>query len=109
VVFAVAKVISSDLSGRGKPEYSSIFAVITLGVTVILDIKLIPAMGIRGAALASSIAYCVDGVLLAAALKHEMGVKWKVLLMPTRSEFYAYKEAWLRLKSLLFPAVVGNS
>jgi O-antigen/teichoic acid export membrane protein len=96
IALSLGKVMSADLAARGKPEYSSIFAFVSLAVTIILDFALIPRMGIKGAALASSAAYLVDSVLLAIALKHILHVTWKSLLVPTVSEFAAYQQAWLR-------------
>ena len=86
IALCVGKVISADLVGRKKPQYSSIFALFSLAITVVLDVRLIPLMGIRGAALASSVAYFLNSFLLAAALKHELQVSWGMLLIPSRSE-----------------------
>jgi O-antigen/teichoic acid export membrane protein len=99
IALCLGKVISADLAGRKKPQYSSIFALISLAVTVVLDFKLIPVMGIRGAALASSTAYLLDSFLLAVALKHELQVSWKFLLIPSRSEFDIHRLALLRFFS----------
>ena len=105
VALSLAKVASSDLAGRSKTGYSSAFGGLALGVTVILDLLLIPRMGIQGAGLASSAAYTVNAALLLIALKFELKVKWRELLIPSRVEFASYKRAWFsfaiwsRLKS----------
>jgi O-antigen/teichoic acid export membrane protein len=114
IALSVGKVISADLAGRKKPQYSSIFALLSLAITVVLDVKLIPLMGIRGAALASSIAYFVDSILLAAALKHEVQVSWKFLLIPTWAEIATLFLAPLRLfywirKLSMFRAAAASS
>ena len=109
IALSLGKVMSADLAARGKPEYSSIFAFISLVVTIVLDFALIPRMGIQGAALASTAAYIVDSVLLAIALKHILNVTWKSLLIPTPAEFGAYQQAWLRCKLWLRPANVSVS
>jgi O-antigen/teichoic acid export membrane protein len=97
IAMSLAKVASSDLAARYKTGYSSSFGVVAFMVTVVLDFLLIPRMGIRGAALASSVAYTVNGVLLLLAIRRELKVGWSELLVPTRAELGQYKKAWLRL------------
>jgi O-antigen/teichoic acid export membrane protein len=52
-----AKVVCTDIVGRGYPAYNSINTGCALVITVILDIILIPRYGVTGAAIASTIAY----------------------------------------------------
>jgi O-antigen/teichoic acid export membrane protein len=99
VALAVGKVMSADLTARGKPEYSSIFAAATLLVTVILDVILIPRMGIQGAALASSAAYLFDTGLIALVLRRHLDVSWKALMVPSRGDIAVYGNVWRRLQS----------
>ena len=102
IAMAVGKVTSADLSGRGKPEYSSVFAMVSLAVTVVLDFLLIPRMGIRGAALASSAAYLADSILMCLALKMALKLSWRRLLVPDRGELGVYWQLWRRSKQFLF-------
>jgi Na+-driven multidrug efflux pump len=90
--------MSADLAARGKPEYSSVFALAALAVTVLLDFLLIPRMGIRGAALASSVAYFVDSLLLIAKLRQLLAVRWSDLLIVKRSDLALYRRFWARYK-----------
>lgn len=108
VALSLGKVISADLAGRGKPGLSSIFAAVALFVTVTLDLFLIPRMGIQGAALASSVAYCVDSALLAFALKRHLKVSWKSLLVPSYAELASLQLVWLRCKAWLWPSYVST-
>jgi O-antigen/teichoic acid export membrane protein len=101
---SVGKVAASDLAGRGKTLYSSIFSLISLIVTVALDFTLIPRMGIQGAALASSVAYLTNSVLLASAVHHELKVRWTALLIPSREELASYREVGGRLFSQRSPS-----
>jgi len=103
IALSVSKVICADLAGRGRPEFSSICAFLSLAVTVSLDLLLIPRMGINGAALASTAAYTVQTVLLAIFLKRQLQVPWKSLLVPSFGEFAFYQQAWLRFKARLWP------
>lgn len=105
IALALGKVMSADLAARAKPGYSSIFALFALGVTVVLDFTLIPRMGIRGAALASSIAYFTDSALLCFALKRELNVKWNALLLPTVADLAVYSDAGIKFRDALMVAL----
>jgi len=59
VLLGGAKVLTNDLAGRGFPHYNAITATVALVVTVGLDIVLVPAYGVAGAAVASTVAYTV--------------------------------------------------
>lgn len=64
VAFSVARVISSDLAGRGKPIVDNYVGLFSTVLNVILNILLIPRMGITGAAWASSITYSLSSILM---------------------------------------------
>jgi O-antigen/teichoic acid export membrane protein len=104
VAFAVAKVMAADLTARGKPEYNSMIAVVAAALTVLLDFALIPRMGIRGAALASSITYFLQAVMIGSALKSVIKASWKSMLLPSYSEFVHYRDAARRCKTWLTSA-----
>jgi len=58
-------VASGYLYGRGSPGVNSLVLGLGLGVTVVLDLLLIPRHGAMGAAIASTAAYlCTDAVLV---------------------------------------------
>jgi O-antigen/teichoic acid export membrane protein len=60
VLLGAARVLTSDIGGRGYVHYNTFGSGITLVVTVIFDVLLIPRMGVMGAALASTISYTVN-------------------------------------------------
>jgi O-antigen/teichoic acid export membrane protein len=64
IMSALTRVLGPDLMGRGKPQYNSYAAAIAAVATIILDITLIPRMGVIGAALASTIAYGIAALAL---------------------------------------------
>lgn len=99
VALSLAKVACADLAGRGKNGYSSVAAFVCFAVTAVLDWFLIPRMGILGAALASSVSYSLDALLVLWALRYELRVSWKMLLVPTKSDLHAYKLALVRLRA----------
>lgn len=104
LALSLGRVAASDLSGRGKSGYSSVFSLAALAVTVALDLLLIPRIGIQGAALASSAAYFTNTVLILAALKYELKVTWRALLVPTFAELASYQHTWSRFREWMRPA-----
>ena len=58
------KVLNGDLCGRGYPQYGTLSTALALVVTIVLDLTLIPRMGIAGAAIASSLSYAVATLTL---------------------------------------------
>jgi len=107
VALAVAKVMCSDLMARGTPQYATIFAFVSLIITVSLDLVLIPRMGIQGAALASSLAYLTNSLLVAMVLKRKLGVSWRALSVPSRAELNSYRQAWTRILAWLQPTAAA--
>jgi stage V sporulation protein B len=101
---SLGRVAASDLAGRGKSGYSSVFSIIALVVTVILDLLLIPRLGIQGAALASSAAYITNSTLLLTALRHELKIGWNSLLIPTFADLASYQLVWSRFRLWMRPA-----
>jgi O-antigen/teichoic acid export membrane protein len=97
IALAAAKVMSADITARGRPEFNTIVAICGGVTTVGLDFILIPRMGIKGAAIASSVTYMIEGILIALTLKKLLGVKWAELFVPTPSDFRTYRSAWDRL------------
>jgi stage V sporulation protein B len=85
-----AKVISSYLSGIGRPEYATAIAGGTVIITIALDLLLIPRYGIAGAAVASSIVYTAAAVASIYALRRESGasVLQTILIQPQDIGYY---------------------
>lgn len=63
---SIAKLLTAHLSARGYPEVGTYGAIAALCATIVLDILLIPQMGIEGAAIASSIAYTLSTIAICA-------------------------------------------
>lgn len=60
----ISQILQSDLAGRGKPEIGTYANALSLIITLIGDIWLIPLWGIKGAALSSSVAYMVGALVV---------------------------------------------
>src|SRR5947209_20511093 len=69
LALSVAKVTSAVTTGRGKPIYALYTGAITVPVTVVLYVILIPPLGALGAAIGSSISYTLATVLSSGLLR----------------------------------------
>jgi Na+-driven multidrug efflux pump len=84
-------------------------AIASAALTVLLDFALIPRMGIRGAALASSITYFLQTMMIGMALKSVIKVSWKTLLIPSYAELVHYRDAVSRGKAWLTSAIAPKN
>lgn len=85
--------LTNDLVGRGHPWVRSQTAAAAVVVTIVLDIVLIPQMGINGAALASSCAYATAMIFALeryARITHRPGV---ALLFPRTGDVALLRSA----------------
>lgn len=57
LLLGCGKILSSDIAGRGYPQYNSVSSGIAFTLTLLLDLVLIPQHGVLGASIASSVAY----------------------------------------------------
>jgi O-antigen/teichoic acid export membrane protein len=94
VTLSVFKVLSTGFFGRGQPMIASWAALIGLVFQTILDIVLIPRLGINGAAMASSLAYTLMTVLGIIFYVRATGV-------PVRSIFVMQGDDWRVYKKLI--------
>ncbi len=103
IVFSLGKVIGADLTAREMNSHNVISSLVGFVFTFLLDLLLIPRMGIRGAALASSIAYFAGGAYLLIVIKHVLKVPWSSLLIPSRVDLTAYVQFWQQLRARFWP------
>lgn len=64
IALSIAKVLSNEIAGRGKPIINTYIAIISIAVNVPLNLILIPKIGIVGSALASSISYTITTIVV---------------------------------------------
>jgi len=79
------KLLGNALTARGRPLLANVGVAVAFGVTVGLDVALIPALGGLGAATASTVAYTVGGLAGVAVFTHTMRVRL-VALVPRRQD-----------------------
>jgi O-antigen/teichoic acid export membrane protein len=87
---SISKVLGSDLVGRGFPQYTSFASFISLVLTVILDLILIPYFGIRGASLVSTVAYSANAVIVLYLFIRTTKVRLFDILVIKKADFVYY-------------------
>jgi O-antigen/teichoic acid export membrane protein len=86
VAFAPVKVLAAYLAGAGLPRLFFRVSTSSLVVTVVLDLLLIPRLGIAGAALASSASYTTAAAVMLWIFRSTTGVPLRDVLLPTRED-----------------------
>jgi O-antigen/teichoic acid export membrane protein len=83
--------VVGDLRGRGRPGLASAVKGGAALVTIGLDLALIPAFGVVGAAVASSLAYAAFGIGSLVVLSRLARVPIRRLAVPTRHDLALYR------------------
>jgi len=98
VLLSMGRVYGTHLLGIGKAYYAFYFSICTLILNTILNIVLIPLMGINGSAIATSIAYAFQTFLMYYAFKRETKIGTGELFLLRRDDFNVYsrgmRELW---------------
>jgi O-antigen/teichoic acid export membrane protein len=87
VALASANVLASDFAGRGRPEFGTYASALSLVVTVVLDLALIPPFGAAGAAVASSFSYAAASLFLVGAFVRRVRVSARELVFSSRADW----------------------
>jgi O-antigen/teichoic acid export membrane protein len=98
---AFFNVLGGAVSGRAKPELVLWTTMLTTAPTVGMYFVLIPALGIDGAALGSTISYVSSAVLLGLLLRRTDGRAILPRLLPGRGELAYYRLLSQRLRAMV--------
>ena len=90
LAFSIGGVLAADLAGRGKPQFAVFSSLLGLVSNVILNIIFIPVWGIAGAALASSIAYWLDTLVILFGFSIVSKISLKEVLIIKKQDFFDY-------------------
>lgn len=90
VALSSGKILSSYVFSRGRPIINTWIAGAALLTTLVLDLALIPPLGVTGAAIASSAAYFLSLVLTAIAFRRLSHHPIAEALMPRSSDLPLY-------------------
>jgi O-antigen/teichoic acid export membrane protein len=91
---SLGKSISAVVTGRGRPHYALWTTAITVPLTIVLYVVLIPPLGGYGAALGSTVSYLTSTSLALVWFKRTTAIPLRVALLPTRAELRDYVEAF---------------
>ena len=90
-IFSIASILASYLAGVGLIE-KNIYASIVSGiVTVILDIYLIPRIGINGASIATSLSYIVGTLMTIWFYIRDTQARWQDIIILKGSDIAQIK------------------
>ena len=87
VSLSLSKVLSSYISGLGRPGAATIAATIAMAVNIVSNLWLIPIAGIAGAATASLISYSVHAAIMVLFASRVSGLPIVAFIIPQRAEF----------------------
>jgi len=96
-----ASILSSDFLARGKPYYAMAVSWGNLCVNVILNLLLIPVIGIAGAALTSTICYVAALVASIIIYRRESGVRAGELVPRWADCMYVWRGSWDMARQML--------
>ncbi len=96
IALSLAKVLSSDLGGRGLLWYNTLAALSGLAATVVLDLLLIPRWGINGAAVASCVSYTLNTLVVLTLYLRVSGGQLTKLFIPARRDWNLCVATWHR-------------
>ncbi len=86
IAWCYSSPLGGYLSGRGYPEFSLYSNAISSLITLVGDFLLIPVMGIKGAALTSSLAYGCNLLILLYFFRFKTNASLKEIFLPTRKD-----------------------
>lgn len=98
IFLSIAKLLSSDIMGRGRSDLTLISSAIAGISNLVLNLFLIPLYGIRGAAIASSFSYMAHTVYLAGRYALLSGQPWHSLFFLNKQDL-KFMLSLLRKKS----------
>lgn len=91
IAIAATKIYANYLAGRGLVGINQRASLITLALSIFWDLLLIPLLGLPGAAIATSLAYCATlAVVLFGIARHDR-LPIRDLLIPRRTDFMIFK------------------
>jgi O-antigen/teichoic acid export membrane protein len=94
VAIGGSKILAAYVFSRGRPMINTWIGVAVLVVTVPTNLVLIGFFGVAGAAISTSIGYCLDLALTAVAYRRLSGGSIRDALLPQRSDAAIYLDAW---------------
>lgn len=99
VIVSSWRILAHHFLGSGKPLVNAKVSLASLLLNVLLNIFLIPRLGIRGAALATTVSYSLGSYLIFRVFASETSQSVTALLVPQRQDFVNFKSGLSKLYS----------
>ncbi|MDQ7024907.1 MAG: oligosaccharide flippase family protein [Anaerolineae bacterium] len=99
--FSIGKLLAVYIATENHPEIGSITGFIALIATIILDLLLIPSMGIKGAAIASSVSYTLSSVIILFVFVRMSGIAITEILVLKRRDLIFLNRIFTRFTNAL--------
>jgi O-antigen/teichoic acid export membrane protein len=101
ISLGLAHLYFAELSGRGRPGYGTKIIIFNTLTMIALDFWLVPAWGINGAAIASSIVYTVGFLFALMAVHRDSGIGLRDLVLVGSQDLRIYKTIARDLKATI--------
>lgn len=102
LIGSMSRVLSNDIAARGKPELNFYSSLLVVSLNVILNIILIPRMGIKGAAIATTIAYTINGIVKLWIYGRLSKNPWWKSIVLNSDDILLFKEGFKHAKKTVF-------
>lgn len=97
VLSGSSRVLANDIAARGRPEINMYMAVTVVVVNVIGNFYLIPIYGLSGAAMATTIAYTVNAILLLIIYGYISGNSWYAPILISAKDVSLLRSSFSRI------------
>ncbi len=98
VLLTVARGVTADLAARGRVDLNLYVSIVTVAISIILNIILIPRYGINGSAVATTFSYTINLLIRFVLYSRISGNRWYSLLVFNREEFAVIRRKILSLR-----------
>src|SRR5690606_8983743 len=87
LILTIFKVMNMDLAGKGKPWVAMKAMIPSLLANTLLNIILIPSMGAKGSAIASTASYAIAGILFLYFYSKAINIPVREIIKYRRTDF----------------------
>jgi O-antigen/teichoic acid export membrane protein len=103
VSLSLGKTLSAVITGRGHPQVALWITAITVPLTIVLYVALIPPFGAFGAAVGSTLSYLSSTALALFWFRRKTHIPLRSALVPSRAELRDYVDALGNVRRRLRP------
>jgi len=96
VARTISKILPAYFAGINRPQITSLIMVVSIATNLILISILLPIWGLAGVALANSIGYVLEALLMGLAFHYYSGICLWHLVRFTKEDWYVLVQTWKR-------------